>query len=128
VTLTFDQWPWKSIGLQILLRTKYVPSLVNIHWRVLILECSQGCYRRKEGRTDGSVTISLRNFVGEGMIMVFNAIFNNISVLPWQSVLLVEVTGVSGENHWPSASHWQTLLHNVVLSTLHHERELNSQH
>jgi hypothetical protein len=29
----------------------------------LILECSQGCY----GRTDGSVTISFRNFVGEGI-------------------------------------------------------------
>ena len=55
-------WLWKSIGFQILLRTKYVPSLVKIHWRMLILECSQGCY----GRTDGSVTISLRNFVGEG--------------------------------------------------------------
>jgi hypothetical protein len=39
-----DLWPWKSIGLQILLRTKYVPSLVKIHWRMLILECSQGCY------------------------------------------------------------------------------------
>jgi hypothetical protein len=49
-------WPWKSTGFQILLRTKYVPSLVKIHWRMLILECSQGCY----GRTDGSVTISLR--------------------------------------------------------------------
>ena len=24
--------------------------------------------------------------------------------------------GVPGENHWPVASHWQTLLHNVVLS------------
>jgi hypothetical protein len=22
----------------------YVPSLVKIHWRMLILECSQGCY------------------------------------------------------------------------------------
>jgi hypothetical protein len=39
-----DLWPWKSIGFQILLRTKYVPSLVKIHWRILILECSQGCY------------------------------------------------------------------------------------
>ena len=57
-------WPWKSIGFQILLRTKYVPSLVNIHWWMLILECSQGCY----GRTDGSVPISLCNFVGEGII------------------------------------------------------------
>jgi hypothetical protein len=30
--------------------------------------------------------------------MVFNAIFNNISVILWQSVLLVEETGVPGEN------------------------------
>jgi hypothetical protein len=33
--------------------------------------------------------------------MVFNAIFNNISVISWQSVLLVEETGVPGENHSP---------------------------
>ena len=33
--------------------------------------------------------------------MVFNATFNNISVLSWQSVLFVEETGVSGENHVP---------------------------
>ena len=42
-----DLWPWKSIGFQILLRTKYVPSLVKIHWRMLILECSKGCYTVK---------------------------------------------------------------------------------
>ena len=46
-----DLWPWKSIEFQILLRTKYVPSLVKIHWRMLILECSQGCYGRTDGRT-----------------------------------------------------------------------------
>jgi hypothetical protein len=62
-----DLWPWTSIGFQILLSTKYVPSLVKIHWRMLILECSQGCYGRTEGRTDGRVTISLRNFVGKGI-------------------------------------------------------------
>jgi hypothetical protein len=39
-----DLWPWKSIGFQTFLRTMYVPSLVKIHWRMLILECSQGCY------------------------------------------------------------------------------------
>ena len=35
--------------------------------------------------------------------MEFNATFNNISVISWQSVLLVEETGVHvpGENHWP---------------------------
>ena len=31
--------------------------------------------------------------------MVFNATFNNISVISWQSVLFVEKTGVPGENH-----------------------------
>jgi hypothetical protein len=29
--------------------------------------------------------------------MVFNATFNNISVISWRSVLLMEETGVSGE-------------------------------
>ena len=47
--------------------------------------------------------------------MVFNATFNNISVIPWRSVLLVEETGEHGENHRPVASHSQTLSHNVVL-------------
>jgi hypothetical protein len=49
-------------------------------------------------------------------IMVFNITFNNISVISWQSVLLVEETGVPGENHRPAASHWQTLLHNIASS------------
>ena len=37
--------------------------------------------------------------------MVFNATLNNISALSWQSVLLMEQTGVPGENHRPVASH-----------------------
>jgi len=36
---------------------------------------------------------------------VFNATFNNISVISLGSVLLVEETGGSGENHRPVASH-----------------------
>ena len=47
----------------------------------------------------------------------FSAIFNNISVILWRSVLLVEETGVPGENQRSVASHWQTLSHNVVSST-----------
>jgi len=46
--------------------------------------------------------------------MVLNATFNNISVISWRSVLLVEETGEPGENHRPVARHWQTLSHNVV--------------
>ena len=49
--------------------------------------------------------------------MVFNTNFNNISVISWQSVLLVEETGAPGVNHRPVASHWQTLSHKVVSST-----------
>jgi hypothetical protein len=37
--------------------------------------------------------------------IVFNATFNNISVISWQSLLLVEETGVPGENHRSVASH-----------------------
>ena len=33
------------------------------------------------------------------LFMVFNATFNNISAISWWSVLLVEETGVPGENH-----------------------------
>jgi hypothetical protein len=33
------------------------------------------------------------------LAMVFNAIFNNISARSWLSVLLVEETGVPGDNH-----------------------------
>jgi len=39
--------------------------------------------------------------------LVFDATFNNISVISWQSALLVEETGIPGENHRPVASHWQ---------------------
>ena len=43
--------------------------------------------------------------------MVFNATFNNISFISWQSFLLEE-TGVAGENHQPRMSCVRT--HNVV--------------
>jgi len=36
---------------------------------------------------------------------VFNASFNNSSVLSWRSILLVEETRVPGENHRPVANH-----------------------
>jgi hypothetical protein len=37
--------------------------------------------------------------------MVFNATGNNISVISWWSVLLVEETGVPRENHRPAVGH-----------------------
>ena len=37
------------------------------------------------------------------------------------------IGGVPVENHWPAASHWQTLSDNVVSSTPPHELGSNSQ-
>jgi len=37
--------------------------------------------------------------------MVFNATFNNISVIVRRSFVLLEETGVPGENHRPAASY-----------------------
>jgi len=37
--------------------------------------------------------------------MAFNVTFNNISVISWWLALLMEETGVPGENHRPVASH-----------------------
>jgi len=59
------------------------------------------------------------------MVMVFNASFDNISVISWQSILLVEETG---EKHQPVASHCQTMSHIVVSSTPSHQRDSNFQH
>jgi hypothetical protein len=39
------------------------------------------------------------------VLLVFNAAVNNISVVSWRSVLLVEETTVPGEKHRPAASH-----------------------
>jgi hypothetical protein len=38
-------------------------------------------------------------------VMLFNATFNNISVISWRSLLLVEKTRVPRETHRPVASH-----------------------
>ena len=51
--------------------------------------------------------------------MVFNVIFNNITVISWLSVLFVEEIRVPEENYRLTASHWHALSHNVVSSTSH---------
>jgi hypothetical protein len=54
-------------------------------------------------------------------LLCLTPLFNNISVISWRSVLLVEETGGPGENHRPAANHCQTLSHNIVSSTPRHE-------
>ena len=38
-------------------------------------------------------------------VMVLNTTFNNILVISLRSVLLVEETGITGENHRPATNH-----------------------
>ena len=65
------------------------------------------------------ISLNKFNYLGNAVVvvvMVVNATFNNISVISWRSVLLVKDTRLPGENHRPTASHWQTLSYNVVSS------------
>jgi hypothetical protein len=52
--------------------------------------------------------------------------YKDISVISWWSALLVEETGIPGENHRPIASPRQILSHNAVSSTPQIERGYNS--
>jgi len=56
---------------------------------------------------------------GLGLCSLTTLSINNTLVISWRLVLLVEETGVLGENHQPAASHWQTFTHNVASSTPH---------
>jgi hypothetical protein len=47
--------------------------------------------------------------------MVFNATFNNISVISWRSDLFVEETRVPCGNHRPVVSYWQMLSLNFIV-------------
>jgi len=50
------------------------------------------------------------------MVMVFNATFNNISVISWRSVYWWRKPEYTEKNHRSAASHWQNLSHYVVSS------------
>ena len=61
---------------------------------VVIMQCTNGVgSNHVEGR---GVRIS---------VMVFNATFNNISVISWRSVVMAENTEVPEENHCTGACH-----------------------
>jgi hypothetical protein len=57
--------------------------------------------------------------------MLFDVFFNNILVTSWHSVLMMDETDVSGENHRPAASHRQIVLHKVASRAPHHLPDLN---
>ena len=104
---------------QIILKVDYLTEKKETHnnsiqKEIIKLEIWLLCWKRN------SVAIEhvLRFFIPRVRVMVFNATFNNISVILWRLVLLVEENGVPRESHRPAtSSYWQTLSHNVVSST-----------
>ena len=61
----------------------------------------------------------LLSLTGSYIIVVLEYIIT-LEHISWRSVLLVEETGVPGENHCPVENHRQTLSRNVVSSTPRH--------
>ena len=56
--------------------------------------------KQKNNRVSLDKTISYKKSEQEWVsVMMFNTTFNNISVISWWSLLLVEETGVPVENH-----------------------------
>jgi hypothetical protein len=51
------------------------------------------------------------------MVMVFSTTFNNKFVILWLRIVLVEETGLSGENNRTPVCYWQTLSHKGASNT-----------
>ena len=77
---------------------------------------SRHSYRQKQIHVNKKPNAGLC-FLKRVRVVVFNATFNNITVISRRSALLVEGIRVPGENHRPATTHCQTLSHNVVSST-----------
>jgi hypothetical protein len=102
-------WPWKSIGFQILLRTKYVPSLVKIHWRMLILESSQGCYAVKIWPSD----LDLWPWKSIGFqILLRTKYVPSLVKIHWRMLILQCSQGCYGRTEWRTVA----LLYSIATS------------
>jgi hypothetical protein len=64
----------------------------------------RGRHGRDRMEVGFTTTCAISAYQTMAWFMVFHATSNDISVISWQSVLLVEETGVPEENHRPVAS------------------------
>jgi hypothetical protein len=112
-----DLWPWKSIGFQILLRTKFVPSLVKIHWRMLILECSQGWYVVKIWL--GDLDVWPWKSIGFQIFLKTKYVQSLVKIL-WRMLILDCSQGCYVEKNWPGDLDlwpWKSIGFQILLKT-----------
>ena len=113
-------WPWKSIGFQILLRTNYVPSLVNIHWRMLILECSHGCYAVQNSPGDldlWPMTLIIERF----LILLRTKYVPRLVKIHWRMLILECSQGCYGRTDGRTDGRTVALLYPVATSLVIYE-------
>jgi hypothetical protein len=97
----FDLWPWKSIGFQTFLTTKYVPSLVKIHWRMLILVLTRMLCGKNLTRWPWPLTLKI-NRVPDSLRTKYVL---SLVKIHWRMLILVFTRMLRGKNltrwHWP---------------------------
>ena len=94
------------------------PFCFKLHWKyehrnIYITMLSEEMYLF---RTSNKIRVFISDISDEELVIVT---FNYISVISWQSVLLVEETGLPREYHRPVASQWQTWSHKVAWCIYH---------
>ena len=109
-----------SLEANIFLKSSTVMSLPSRTPDILYIEvtnCSSCLASREESDNSNNDLENKTNYYNQicfmgciGLFMVFNTTFNNVSIISWQSVLLVEETGVHGENHWSVTSNWPNFI------------------
>jgi len=126
-TMTAPMWRLKKCHIELIMNQWNIPALVMYIFLKQFNFCSifethnNIMWMLKISGNHNKTTFILNFFACgcyiflQGSAMMFNTTFNNISVISRWSVLLMEVIW---ENHQPVTSHWQTLSHIVVSSTL----------
>ena len=125
VFISFQSHAWLVKMLTRVLRIEWNPqpsiyarTIVKCHesWKATQLIVELKMMKNKRNNNIFNCIWWCRNVIISILIclMVFNATFNNFSAISCRSVLLVEETGVPGENHWPVESHRQSWSHNDV--------------
>ena len=105
--------PWNNLLALFCLLSPWIEVaffyLLFSHWILINLILLIYCFTLISSICNYSVSVRMQLILFNNWFMVFNATFNNISVISCRSALLVEETEVPGENHRPVSSRWQTL-------------------